>query len=151
MGPALLPRWLAYAVGLCGLALIILAFRKDGDALERWSLRGPVFVIGGILAFAITIRPFAFGSLTTPGLGLLFAGPLAILIGGFAASTVLLMSVPFLNLFFRPILVAASTHLLGHIEPEEAMGEAVAPPDAVATPPGDAAIESDPLAALARE
>ena len=61
MGPAMLPRWLAIGVGLSGLALLAFAFIKEGDALERWSLRGPVFVIGAILAFALTIRPFSFG------------------------------------------------------------------------------------------
>ncbi|MFD2223918.1 tripartite tricarboxylate transporter TctB family protein, partial [Microvirga arabica] len=66
MGPAMLPRWLAIAVGLSGLALLVFAFIKHGDALERWNLRGPVFVIGGIVAFALTIRPFSFGALSTP-------------------------------------------------------------------------------------
>jgi Tripartite tricarboxylate transporter TctB family len=84
MGPAMLPRWLAMAVGLSGLALLAFAFIKQGDALERWSLRGPVFVIGAILAFAITIRPFSFGPLAVPGLGMVVAGPLAIVIGGYA-------------------------------------------------------------------
>src|SRR3712207_1552671 len=61
MGPGMLPDWLAITVGLCGLALLVFAFTTTGEALERWSLRGPVFVIGGILAFAVTIRPFALG------------------------------------------------------------------------------------------
>jgi hypothetical protein len=56
IGPALMPRWLACAVGLCGLTLIISAFSKEGDALERWSLRGSAFVISAILAFALIIR-----------------------------------------------------------------------------------------------
>src|SRR5829696_7026793 len=74
MGPAMLPRWLAIGVGLSGLALVVFGFLKEGDALERWSLRGPVFVIGAILAFAVTIRPFSFGGVATPGLGLLVSG-----------------------------------------------------------------------------
>ncbi len=78
MGPAMLPRWLAIGVGLCGLALVALAFIKEGDALERWSLRGPVFVMAGIFAFALTIRVF----------GLVVAGPLAMIIGGFATPEV---------------------------------------------------------------
>ncbi|HEY8565483.1 MAG TPA: tripartite tricarboxylate transporter TctB family protein [Beijerinckiaceae bacterium] len=84
MGPAMLPRWLAIGVGLCGLALLISAFTAVGPALERWSLRGPVFVILAIFVFAVTIRPFPIGPLSTPGLGLIAAGPLAIIIGGFA-------------------------------------------------------------------
>ena len=41
MGPGMLPRSLAIAVGLCGLALTASAFLKPGERLERWSLRGP--------------------------------------------------------------------------------------------------------------
>jgi hypothetical protein len=84
MGPALLPRWLAIAVGLCGLVLVGTGFMTDGEGLDRWSLRGPAFVILAILAFALTIRPFALGAVTLPGLGLAIAGPLAIIIGGYA-------------------------------------------------------------------
>jgi hypothetical protein len=84
MGPAMLPRWLAVAVGASGIALAAAGLLKHGDALERFSLRGPAFVILAILAFAATIRPLALGGVTTPGLGLLFAGPLAILIAGLA-------------------------------------------------------------------
>src|SRR4051812_44449059 len=82
MGPAMLPDWLAIAVGLCGLALLVFAFVKNGEALERWSLRGPLLVLVSILAFAMTIRPFSFGPISIPGLGLVVAGPLAIIIGG---------------------------------------------------------------------
>jgi hypothetical protein len=102
MGPAMLPRWLAIAVGLSGLALLAFAFIKQGDVLERWNLRGPVFVIGGILAFAVTIRPFAMGGITTPGLGLLFAGPLAIIIGGYATPEVRLRDLVILSLSLTP-------------------------------------------------
>jgi hypothetical protein len=80
----MLPDWLAIGVGFCGLILIGTAFAKPGDLMERWSLRGPVFITIAILAFAITIRPFSFGSVSIPGLGLVVAGPLAIMIGGYA-------------------------------------------------------------------
>lgn len=78
MGPAMMPRWLAIGVGLCGVALVVASFLAVGDALERWSIRGPVFVIAGIFAFALTIRVF----------GLVVAGPLAMIIGGFASPEV---------------------------------------------------------------
>ena len=143
MGPAMLPRWLAIGVGLCGLALAVFGLIKEGDPLRRsdyspiaaaaavliasaliafvvsrffldrsqlatvfiyaflilfygtvlvlflmsfsrseWlsatGLRGPFFVVAGILAFAITIRMF----------GLVVAGPLAMVVGGFGTPEV---------------------------------------------------------------
>jgi Tripartite tricarboxylate transporter TctB family len=112
MGPAMLPRWLAMAVGLSGLALVAFAFAKEGDALERWSLRGPVFVIGAILAFAVTIRPFSFGGLATPGLGLLVAGPLAIILGGYATPEARLRDLVILALSLTPFCMVLFGDLL---------------------------------------
>lgn len=112
MGPAMLPRWLAIGVGLSGLALLAAAFLKDGDLLERWSLRGPVFVIGAILAFAVTIRPFSFGGLATPGLGLLIAGPLAIIIGGHATPEARLRDLVILALSLTPFCMVLFGDLL---------------------------------------
>src|SRR3712207_1295908 len=112
MGPAMLPRWLAIGVGLSGLALVAFAFLKDGDPLERWSLRGPVFVIGAILAFALTIRPFSLGGLTTPGLGLLIAGPLAIVLGGFATPEARLRDLVVLALSLTPFCMVLFGDLL---------------------------------------
>jgi hypothetical protein len=112
IGPALLPRFLALAVGLCGLALLAAAFMRTGDALERWSLRGPVFVIGAILAFAVTIRPFAFGPVTIPGLGLVVAGPLAIILGGYATPEVRLRDLVILALSLTPFCMVLFGDLL---------------------------------------
>ncbi len=75
MGPAMLPRWLAIGVGMCGVALVVFGLIRDGDPLEIWTFRGPLFVALGIVAFALTIRLF----------GLVVAGPLALIIGGFAS------------------------------------------------------------------
>jgi hypothetical protein len=84
MGPAMLPRWLAIGVGLCGLALVVIALVKTGDRLESFTLRGPVVVGIAILCFGMTIRGFSIGPVQIPQLGLLGAGPLAIFISGFA-------------------------------------------------------------------
>jgi putative tricarboxylic transport membrane protein len=112
MGPAMLPRWLAMAVGLSGLALLTFAFTKQGDVLERWNLRGPVFVIGAILAFAVTIRPFSFGPLAVPGLGMVIAGPLAIIIGGFATPEARLRDLLILALSLTPFCMVLFGDLL---------------------------------------
>lgn len=84
LGPALLPRALAAGVGLCGLALVAAGFLGAGERLDAWGLRGPVFVMAAVAAFALTIRPVEVGGTSTPGLGLIVAGPLAVIIGGFA-------------------------------------------------------------------
>jgi hypothetical protein len=112
MGPAMLPRWLAIGVGLSGLALLAFAFIKDGDLLERWGLRGPVFVIGAILAFALSIRPFSMAGLNTPGLGLLVAGPLAIILGGYATPEARLRDLVILALSLTPFCMVLFGDLL---------------------------------------
>jgi hypothetical protein len=112
MGPAMLPRWLAIGVGLSGLALLAAAFLKDGDLLERWSLRGPVFVIGSIIAFALTIRGYSFGSFAIPGLGLLVAGPLGIILGGYATPEARLRELVVLALSLTPFCMVLFGDLL---------------------------------------
>jgi Tripartite tricarboxylate transporter TctB family len=78
MGPALLPSCLAAGIGLCGAALVIASFIRAGDAIERWLVRGPVLVALAVVVFAVTIRP----------LGLAVAGPLTMVIGGYATPDV---------------------------------------------------------------
>jgi putative tricarboxylic transport membrane protein len=75
LGPGMLPRILMFAVGFCGLVILIRSFFYDGAALEGWSLRGPLFVLGAVVVFGLTVRP----------LGLAVAGPLVIIIGSFGS------------------------------------------------------------------
>jgi hypothetical protein len=74
VGPGMMPRAIGGMVGLMGLILIIQSFFVKGEGLERWSFRGIFFVLGAALVFSWTIRP----------LGLMIAGPLAVIISGFA-------------------------------------------------------------------
>ena len=74
VGPGMMPRALGVMVAVCGLVLIFQAFFVKGQGLDRWSVRGLVFVLGAALMFSWTIRP----------LGLMIAGPLAVIISGFA-------------------------------------------------------------------
>jgi putative tricarboxylic transport membrane protein len=79
MGPGMLPRGLAVLLGLLGVLLIADAvIERGGPALDRWSLRGPLFVLGAVVAFGAAVRP----------LGLIIAGPLAIVISAFASEEV---------------------------------------------------------------
>jgi hypothetical protein len=71
IGPGMLPRSVAAMVGLGGITLAAYSFFEDGPRMERWRWRGPFFILGGIILFALTIRP----------LGLIVAGPLAMFFG----------------------------------------------------------------------
>jgi putative tricarboxylic transport membrane protein len=75
MGPAMMPRVVALAVGAVGVVLAVASVVKRGDALGRWSWRGPLFVSLAIVAFALTIRT----------VGLAVAGPLVVVISGAAS------------------------------------------------------------------
>ena len=112
MGPAMLPRWLAIGVGLCGLALVVAGIVRPGSPLEAWSGRGPVLVVLAILAFAVTIRPVNLGAFGTPGLGLVAAGPLAILIGGYATQEARLRELLVLALALTPFCMVLFGDLL---------------------------------------
>ena len=79
MGPGMLPRGLAVLLALLGGLLIAdVVIERSGAALDRWSLRGPLFVLGAVVAFGAAVRP----------LGLVIAGPLAIVISAFASEEV---------------------------------------------------------------
>lgn len=97
IGSGLLPRVVSLLVAAFGLMLVVQAFLADGDRLERWHLRGPVFVLGAVLLFAIVIRGSTLhlggiagipllASAKVPPLGLIVAGPLAVIVSGFASS-----------------------------------------------------------------
>jgi hypothetical protein len=78
MGPGMLPKVLAVLFGLLGALLVLDSFVETSLPLERWSIRGPLLVALAIAAFGLTVRP----------LGLVVAGPIAILVAGFASSEV---------------------------------------------------------------
>ena len=79
MGPGTLPKSLAVLLGLLGALLAASSFfEKEGLRLQRWSLRGPLFILGALVVFGIAVRP----------LGLSVAGPLAIGVAAFASDEV---------------------------------------------------------------
>jgi hypothetical protein len=84
MGPGMLPRSLGVITAGLGVLLCISALRFDGPGLERWTIRGLFFIMGGILLFGLTIRGFDIGPVHVPQLGLLVAGPLLVLVAGCA-------------------------------------------------------------------
>jgi putative tricarboxylic transport membrane protein len=58
--------------------LALASLLKGGISLERLTLRGPLLILGALVIFGLAVRPF----------GLVVAGPLAIVVGGFASSEV---------------------------------------------------------------
>lgn len=91
LGPGSFPRGLSFLLMIVGAIIVVQALTVVGPLLERWSIRGPVFVLGAVLLFAATIRGT---SLNLPGLGivnllpplgLVVAGPLTLIISSLAA------------------------------------------------------------------
>jgi len=74
IGSGLMPKTIAVLVGAFGLMLLVQGLIVEGDRLEAWAVRGPIFVLGGVLVFAATIRPW----------GLIVAGPLAVVVSALA-------------------------------------------------------------------
>lgn len=75
MGPGMMPRSVAVLLGLLGAALVAVSQIGRGHAVEAWSSRGLLFVLGSIVVFAYSVRP----------LGLAVAAPLAIIVSAFAS------------------------------------------------------------------
>ncbi len=75
LGPGSFPRGLSFLLMAVGAIIVVQGLTTVGPKLEAWSIRGPAFVLGAVLLFALTIRP----------LGLVIAGPLALIISAFAA------------------------------------------------------------------
>lgn len=74
VGPGMMPRAMAVLIASFGALFIVQSLLADGSPLDRWSIRGPLFVLGAALVFAWTIRP----------LGVIVAGPLAVMIASMA-------------------------------------------------------------------
>lgn len=86
LGAGGLPRATAMLLGIVGLVLVVLGFRGTGGRLPSFSARGLLVVLAAIIVFALTIRPMSIGGFTTPGLGLVFSGPLCVFIAGLATN-----------------------------------------------------------------
>lgn len=112
MGSGLLPRALAIGLGLFGLGLAVSAFYRRGLPIEATGLRGPALILLAIFGFALTIKPFTLGPVTTPGLGLVIAGPLAIVLAGFATPEARLRELVVLALGLIPFCMVMFGDLL---------------------------------------
>ena len=97
IGSGLMPKVVATLVGAFGVLLIVQGLIWEGSSLERWHARGPVFVLGAVLLFAMVIRGStltlggfaglpALASFKVPPLGLVVAGPLAVIASSLASA-----------------------------------------------------------------
>jgi putative tricarboxylic transport membrane protein len=75
-GPGMMPQLLSALCAICGMAILVGGLVRPGPALERWTWRGPLFVLGGAIVFGLTIRP----------LGLAVAAPLALVLSSYASA-----------------------------------------------------------------
>ena len=74
VGSGMVPKGVALGLVAFGRFLVVLGFTRSDERVEGLSLRGIIFVLGAILAFAATVRP----------LGLLIAGPISMIISALA-------------------------------------------------------------------
>jgi putative tricarboxylic transport membrane protein len=56
-GPGTAPRLFAFALAIMSLAVVVGGLLTSGPEVTGYKIRGVVFIIGSILAFAATIRP----------------------------------------------------------------------------------------------
>jgi hypothetical protein len=92
----------AAIVLIYGTILVMFAALLRRNAwVESLGLRGPFFVVAGILSFAITIRLF----------GLMVAGPLAMIIGGYASHEVRIREI----IIFAVVMTAFCVGLFRYI------------------------------------
>ena len=56
-GPGTAPRLFAFTLGILSLGVVVGGFLIAGPHVSSYKIRGVIFIIGSILAFAATIRP----------------------------------------------------------------------------------------------
>jgi Tripartite tricarboxylate transporter TctB family len=84
VGAGLLPRLVGIFLVVLGVAQTILALRAPGGDIGAWAWREIAIVLGAVVLFGFAIRGGNLGVLDVPPLGLVVAGPLAVVVAGFA-------------------------------------------------------------------
>ena len=85
LGPGGLPRVAAILIAVLGAGIALKGWRAARpERMARIGARPLGIVLLAIFVFAVTIRPWDFGPFATPGLGLVGAGPLTVLVAGLA-------------------------------------------------------------------
>ena len=86
-GPGMLPRLLSILLFVAGVFVLIAGIFQKSAAAEyfRASLRGPLMIALALAAFAGTIQGGGIAGARIPQLGLVVAGPLAVILAGYAS------------------------------------------------------------------
>ncbi|PPD29893.1 MAG: tripartite tricarboxylate transporter TctB [Hyphomicrobium sp.] len=115
VGSGMLPKSTALILGALGLLIVVGSLMSEGPPLERWSVREAAMVLGGVLAFALTIRgtPLPALGFNIPALGLAVAGPLAVLIAAQADRSTRLIEVVIFAVVLTALCIILFRFLLG--------------------------------------
>jgi hypothetical protein len=120
LGPGMLPRTLAIMLFAVGLLVLVAGIIQKGAAAEylRISLRGPVMIGLSIFFFSMTIQGMEIAAgVTIPQLGLAVAGPIAVLIAGYASAEADFRELCATAFGFTAACIALFNDLLGTIIP----------------------------------
>jgi hypothetical protein len=74
IGPGLMPRGTAVLMAVIGALVAAAGIATRHDTVRLGTIRAPLFVLGAVVLFAATVRP----------LGLVVAGPLAVIVAALA-------------------------------------------------------------------
>ncbi|MBO9197252.1 tripartite tricarboxylate transporter TctB family protein [Rhizobium sp. 16-449-1b] len=74
VGPATVPHWIAYVLVGLGIWTVFAAFRRDFPERERQEVGPVVWVVAGLVAQMVLIRPLGFSIATGVLFGLAAAG-----------------------------------------------------------------------------
>lgn len=83
-GPGTMPRIYVGLLSIFAVLVTLSAFFTNGPKLERFPLRGPLFIMAAVIFFGLTIRGFDLGVVKVPGLGLAISGFVTVMLAGAA-------------------------------------------------------------------
>ena len=87
-GPGTVPRLFASLLIIVGAIVAVGGLLNDGPPLESYALRGPIYVVAAIIAFALLIRGARIGGVRIPEFGLVVATFLAFMIAVMGGSKI---------------------------------------------------------------
>jgi putative tricarboxylic transport membrane protein len=102
IGPGMAPQALSVLVAICGIAMMVGAAIRRGETLERWTLRGPLFILGAAIAFGLIVKPF----------GLVVAAPVAITVGSLASAQVRILPIAVFSVVMTAFCLALFRFIL---------------------------------------